>query len=53
MHNDGLLSLDIEYGCTFSNLSKAANDGCVNETYWLVNIRVINSRNQSSLGLFN
>ena len=53
MHNDGLLSLYIEYWCTFSYLSETTNDGSMNEPNWLVNIRIINAWNQCSLGLLD
>jgi hypothetical protein len=53
MHNDSLLSLDIEYLCTFSYLSETADNGSVNEPNRLVNVRVINAWNQCSFGLLD
>ena len=53
MHNHGLLSLSIEYGSTFSNLSKASYYGSMDQSDWFIDIRVINPRNEGGFSLFD
>ena len=53
MHDGGLLALRIEDGSPLGDLSKAPDYRCVNEADGLIDIGVVNARDEGGLGLLD